>query len=104
MNAFFASAADQVITWKKEAQEIDLYSDEALKFNGLDCTTCGCTTPLDARAVNNKCHVKQTQTGPPWPDSFPWERIISVAELETIAKKTYDVEGNRHRRIETGRG
>lgn len=30
MNAFFASAADQVITWKKEAQEIDLYSDEAL--------------------------------------------------------------------------
>jgi hypothetical protein len=32
MNAFFASAADQVITWKKEAQEIDLYSDEALKI------------------------------------------------------------------------
>ena len=32
MNAFFVSAADQVITWKKEAQEIDLYSDEALKI------------------------------------------------------------------------
>ena len=30
MNAFFVSAADQVITWKKEAQEVDLYSDEAL--------------------------------------------------------------------------
>ena len=26
----FASAADQVVTWKYEAQEIDLYSDEAL--------------------------------------------------------------------------
>ena len=32
MNAFFVSAADQVITWKKEAQEVDLYSDEALKI------------------------------------------------------------------------
>ena len=32
MNAFFVSAADQVITWKKEAQEVDLYSDEALNI------------------------------------------------------------------------
>ena len=32
MNAMFVSAADQVITWKKEAQEVDLYSDEALNI------------------------------------------------------------------------
>ena len=30
LNAFGVSAADQVITWKKEAQKVDLYSDEVL--------------------------------------------------------------------------
>ena len=88
MNAFFASAADQVITWKKEAQEIDLYSDEALKIQWTGThdvwlhSAEGCTGGGSQKApeANSNC--------PPRPATFPWERIISVAELEPIAKKT----------------
>ena len=102
MNAFFVSAADQVITWKKEAQEIDLYSDEALKIQWTgthdvwlhDAAGCaGGESQMAPEADSNWSAIGRKRSR--------GNALFKLQSWKSLRRK-HDVEGNLPRRIETG--
>ena len=103
MNAMFVSAADQVITWKKEAQEVDLYSDEALNIQWTGThdvwlhDAAGCTgggQQMAPEADSNWSAIGRKRSR--------GNALFKLQSWNSLRRK-HDVEGNLPRRVETGR-